>query len=648
MSNENKRSLLRGLYSANGSICGSRVTYKTSSFGMVEDIQQMLLSIGIHSYYTINNPKKVEFYNGVYECKKSYDINITTDCDRFYESIGFIQKYKMNKLKSILENKTYKSKVKENYKINGYESIGYFDVWDITVNNDSHTFWCDGFNISNCSEFTAIPYNACSLASINLSKLYDENINDLDWNKLKDLTEKSIVYLNKVMDINYFPIDKINNTVKKTRPIGLGFMGLSHLLFKLKIPYNSEEALDLSEKIIFYITMIGLQKSIELAKQIGTYETFKYETFIDANKRFFDSKLNEYFKFDINKILLDLKFNGIRNSAITSIAPTGSISFIADSSGGMEPVFALAFTRRIEKLNKEYDIVNILDPVFEQYLKKSFNEEDQKFIINYIANHNGSCQGCNIISIEDQKIFVTSMDLTPDEHLKMLGVIARNTSLSVSKTINLPKETTVEKISEVYLKAHEEGIIGVTVYRDGCREGILSASNSKQKEYKKEAEKRPKDLECDIYKIKIKGEEFTVLIGLLNGEPYEVFVDNSDIDTSKCKKGIIRKQAKRHYDLIINDEIIIKDIAKSFNKIYGTLTRMISMSLRHKVNLEYIVDQLSKSDEFISFDKAISRVIKKYIKDGVKSNTICPNCGEKLIFKEGCKSCPSCFFSFCG
>ena len=648
MDNDSKFSLLRGLYSANGSVCDRRVTYKTASRQMVQNVQLLLSSVGIRSYYTTNKAHNVEFKNGIYECKTSFDINITADMDKFYQSIGFIQKYKMAKLKNVLENRKRIKSSKENVDIIGTESIGFYDVWDITVDNQSHTFWCNGFNISNCSEFVNIPYTSCSLGSINLSTLVDGK--KFNWEKYDALIAKATRFIDSTIDNNKFPLKKIKDVTLKTRPIGLGVMGLAHALFKKELPYNSDKAIKLTEELMRYLTLRAMRESIELAKDKGAYEAFDYALFMKANERFFSKSCRD---LDVDKIAQDIKKHGVRNSSFTSIAPTGTISFIANVSGGIEPVFALSYTRRIEIDNYKYESVYVSDPVFDEYLTATFDEDKKAKVLKEVAENRGSCRGCKDIPKKMREIFLVAEDIKPMEHLDILEAVANNVSLSVSKTVNLSKDSTPADVAEVFLSAHKRGIIGVTVYREGSRDGILLHNGNGNGIVERPAPVRPVDLPCDIHRITVQGEKWIVFIGLLKNKPYEIFAGKVDeVNLPKnIKNGIITKVKSSQYAFKYDDEILVKNICKTFdNETHEALTRMISTALQNGTLITRIMNQLSKSKgTIVDFSKAIMQALKHYIDDGENAGK-CPTCSNKLIFMEGCIKCsnPECSYSKCG
>lgn len=517
---------------------------------------------------------------------------------------------------------------------------------------------CTTTNVDNrvicnpCSEYTGIFYSSCNLGSINLTKMVTER-GDFDWEFFGKVIKEATIFLNKVIDNNVFPIDKIRKTTNSIRPIGLGVMGFGNLLYQLGISYESKDAISLAERISRYMTLKSMRVSVDIAKKKKkSYESFDYKTYMESNKRFFNENICE--DIDVDVLKRDIKKYGIYNSSNTSIAPTGSISTIAGVSSGIEPVFALVYSRKVEIRNGVYDVMYVSDSFFEEYLKNNFNEDEKKEIIQYVSENKGSCRGCSLIPKDKQKVFVTAGDIIPEKHLDVLEPFANNVSLSVSKTINLPKDVKESDISDIYIKAYNKGIIGVTVYRDGCREGILVHSLEEQPEFiaRHDAPHRPDSLPCDIHFTRIKDEKYIVLVGLLNGSLYEVFVSKYDnkLDINKHKSGTIYKKKRGHYNLIIDNEVYIDNIADIFDDTYASLSRLISMSLRHGTPLQFVVDQLQKDRRWSGFEKSVSRVLKKYIKEGekVRSSEICPNCGGALIYRDGCKICIDCGAGHCG
>lgn len=539
-------------------------------------------------------------------------------------------------------------------------------------NVDIATRQCTVTNLNNyvlsnpCAEFTNIPYASCNLGSINLVKFVDVN-GYFDWESFDPAVRNATRFLNNVIDVNDFPLDKIKEVTLQVRPIGLGAMGYAHMLYLMGIPFNSPQAAELCDQIFLSLTIKAMDESCVIAEETGkSYPAFNYDLFIKANERFFKpnpnatSGWNDY----IVELQARIKKFGVANSCFTSIAPNGSIGYIANTTGGIEPVFALTYSRKIEKLNKEYEVVYISDPIFDDYLSSNFDEKTKIKILAQVADAKGSCQGVEEIPEEVRKVFVVASDLTPMEHLYSLAIVAKNTSLSVSKTINLDASATREEISEVYLKAHALGVIGVTVYRDGCRDGILvhNVKDDKEAIVKTNAPKRPKKLPCHVYRVSIlnrvlnESEKWIIFVGLLHGDPYEIIagkIDETDFDPSITEGEMIKtkKEGKTVYQFSYNGEVLVDDVQGAYlNGLREYITRLMSWGLRHGAGIEYLKEVLQKSDgTIVDFNKAIIRAIGKYCKV-MASKEKCPTCNSDLKYTGGCVECsnPECSFTKCG
>ena len=533
------------------------------------------------------------------------------------------------------------------------------DVYDISV-KDNHNFFANNLLVHNCQEYTAIAYSSCNLGSINTTKFvcWDKQGNAyFDWDAFKQCVRLSTRFLDSVIDINDFPIPRIEEITKQVRPIGLGLMGFAHTLYLLGIKFNSEAGYAFARELTSCLTLTGMDESCEMAKEKGAYPAYDEKTFFDANSRFFANGQNKELADKIRKYR-------IRNSCNSSLAPTGTISFIADTTGGIEPTFALTYARKIEKRNKQYEVVYITDPIFEKYLDKNYDQKTKMKILKQVADHKGSCQEVEEIPQEDRNIFVVAGDLTPMEHLTSLAACAPNISTSISKTVNMPSDATREEISEIYLKAHELGVIGVTVYRDNCREGILVHNiDTKGNEgiVKTNAPKRPKSLPCHVYrvnifnKIKEVGEKWIIFIGLLNDEPYEIIagkINGHDFDSSITEGDMIktRKDGKKVYQFAHKGEVLCDDVCSQYlNELREYSTRLMSLALRHGAGIEHLQTVLRKSGTIVDFNQAIVRAVARYVKE-TTSKEKCPKCNSELRYVEGCVKCsnPDCSFSKCG
>jgi len=287
----------------------------------------------------------------------------------------------------------------------------------------------------------------------------------------------------------------------------------------------------------------------------------------------------------------------------------------------------------------------------------------------YTVYHKGYKEWMSITGKTDLKdspyYKASSNDVDWIQSVKIQAVAQKWISHSISKTCNIPNEASKELVGEIYMKAWELGCKGFTVYRDGCRTGVLVSTSEKNEEKKNRivygsAPKRPEYLDCDIHRFSIRGEEWILSVGLLDGDPFEIFGGKSDLIQipKKFETGKIRKRSFKSggkYDLHLgegDEELVIKDIVSVFdNPNYSAFTRLLSLSMRHGAPIQYIVEQLQKDKEadLHSFAKVMSRVLKKYISDGVKRNRACEQCGSnEQAYIEGCLTCMGCGLSKCG
>ena len=335
-------------------------------------------------------------------------------------------------------------------------------------------------------------------------------------------------------------------------------------------------------------------------------------------------------ELDLPKAVLDdITIYGLHNSQLLTCAPTGSIATMLQISTGVEPNFALKYVRKTQSLNG----------------KDTFYEVDAKIVENYYndLSINEESRTSNILP----GYFVESKDITPINRIKMQGVLQKYTDASISSTINLPNEATVDDIYNIYVEAWKYKLKGVTVYRSGCyREGILTVKKP-ENILITGAPKRPDKLPCDIYKVKIKGENFIVCVGLYNNKPYEIFVfrlNNNIIITDT--KGLITKVSKGIYKLNSKDLALDNILNSNIAVEEKAATLYSSMLLRHGVHIKYIIKTAKKvNNNITSFSSAMCRVLAKYIAPEKQGK--CPECGADLINEGGCIHCSSCSYSRC-
>ena len=318
-----------------------------------------------------------------------------------------------------------------------------------------------------CGEQPLLPYESCNLGSINLSlmvKLDESGNYVIDWKKLREVVKIAVHFLDNVIDANNYPIPQIEERTLQTRKIGLGVMGWAELLFKLQIPYDSEEALELARRIMEYINYYSKIASIELAKLRGPFPAFKGSIYDQDPPRFPFEADDERKRYTLNwsRLREEVKKYGIRNATTTTIAPTGTISIIAGTSSGIEPLFALAFFRRVLGGMSLFEV----NPVFEEFMKKRGLYSEQ--LMREIASV-GSLKYVEGIPEDIKRVFVTALDIDVEWHVRMQAAFQEFTDNAVSKTINLRPEATPEDVKRAFLLAYKLKCKGITVYRYGSK-----------------------------------------------------------------------------------------------------------------------------------------------------------------------------------
>jgi len=495
-----------------------------------------------------------------------------------------------------------------------------------------------------CGEQVLLPYESCNLGSINLLKMLVKN-NDsysIDWEKLRNTVHKATHFLDNVIDVNRFPLPEIEKQTKLNRKIGLGVMGWGSALLRMGIPYDSEEAVNLADKVMSFITKEARQRSHQLAKEKSAFPAFS------------QSKYARNSKFEL------------RNATVTTIAPTGTISLIAGPcSSGIEPIFAISYYRA-HCLDNEKMVET--DPVFLEVAKERgfYSEELMKKIAE-----KGSVKDFKEIPEDIRRVFVSSHDITPEWHIKMQAAFQRYTDNAVSKTVNFSNSATEEDVRNVYMDAFKSGCKGVTIYRDGSREEQvlnIARQEAKPKPVKIGPRPRPEVVVGTTTKVATGcGNLYVTINSDEHNKPFEVF-------TQMGKAG---------------------GCAASQLEAVG---RLLSLAFRSGIDIKSIIDQLhgircpspswEKGVRIFSCADAIARVIERRLIDAVSSPEdaedkievteeikivvgdsvvetepdpvassgkrtsanivgVCPDCGGALRHEEGCFKCHSCGFSKC-
>ena len=318
-----------------------------------------------------------------------------------------------------------------------------------------------------CGEQSLYPYESCNLGSINLADLVKRKADgeyEFDWQRYEETIRKTTRFLDSVIDVNLYPVDEINIASKDSRRIGLGVMGVADLLYKLRIPYNSKEGYELQSKLAEALTYYSMEESVALAKSRGEFPLCSKTEYPEGKIPVagYYEKPKDAHTYDWDALIEKIKRHGIRNVLTTTVAPTGTLSMLADCSNGMEPTFALVFEKRVTVGRFFYT-----NKIIEQVLKDNglYNDE----ILAKIADNYGSLRGLEEIPEWMQNIFVTAMDIHWSDHLMAQGVWQEWIGNAIAKTINMPYDVSADDVKAAYLLAHELGLKGITVYRDGSR-----------------------------------------------------------------------------------------------------------------------------------------------------------------------------------
>lgn len=502
---------------------------------------------------------------------------------------------------------------------------GEHEVWDFTEPL-LHRGVTGGAYVHNCQEFVNVAYSSCNLGSINLANCtYEKDGKHLvNWVKVSVLTELGVRFIDHMISVNKLPLPKIQEVTDMMRPVGLGTMGLADLMFKLRIPMNTAEGLVFIDELYARIREWAEDASVEIADLKGAYPAWEGSVWHKRGKK-------------------------MRNSNILSIAPNGSIGFIAGVNGGIEPVFALVYTRRTQE-GHEYFVVN---DIFKEELAKAGLLTDE--LLRKVSDNRGSARGIDEIPKWMQEVFVTASDMTPMEHLECLDAVSEHVDLSISKTINMPHNATKEEVAQVYTSAWRMGTIkGVTVYRDGSRQLQVLTTGSKTPEVAP-APTAQRGITKDAPAIS--HESRTVKLNTGCGSMYLTTTkdDTGDIDQTFVSRG--------SQGTCLSNQTAV--------------SRLISLALRSGVSTTSIVDQLrsvpvcpayygrrckgQSVSPGSSCPSAIAHELEKYAKvqlpvkkaqdevpqNATKNNATCPTCGGAILTVEGCVSCPACGWSKC-
>jgi len=481
------------------------------------------------------------------------------------------------------------------------------------INQDNPTPHLGKIESTNpCGEQPLLPYESCNLASINLAKMirHDNGTAQIDYPKLAKTVKTGVRFLDNVIDANKFPLKQIEEMTKQTRKIGLGIMGFADMLVMLGVPYDSDEALQVATDIMQFINDEAIKASVELARERGVFPAFQGSIYdVPDGPR-------------------------LRNATRTTIAPTGTLSMIAGCSSGIEPLFALSYTKTVLDGTPFVEV----NPYFEEAARNGgfYSKELMQKLVE--GAHLGDIEG---VPEEVKRLFVTAHEITPEWHVKMQAAFQRATDNAVSKTINFPQEATREDVSRAYMLAYNEGLKGITIYRDRSRDAQVLTTGSKEKVTEETARltprKRPAETRGTITRVNTGCGSLYISVAYDDKGIFEVFATLGK--SGAC--AVAQLEA---------------------------ICRLITLALRSGVDVASVVKQLrgircpsiswEQGKSILSCADAIASVLEKHIDSddkpkledyGLAKNMAgqCPECSNMLIYQEGCYHCPACGYTKC-
>ncbi|HEY82398.1 MAG TPA: vitamin B12-dependent ribonucleotide reductase [Dehalococcoidia bacterium] len=480
------------------------------------------------------------------------------------------------------------------------------------INQDNPTPHLGKIESTNpCGEQPLLPYESCNLGSINLARMLRRTNGsaEIDYPKLAQTIRTAVRFLDNVIDVNKFPLPEIAEMTRKTRKIGLGVMGFADMLIQLGIPYDSEEALELATRLMRFINEEATKASVELAKERGVFPAFEGSIYdVPGGPR-------------------------VRNASRTTIAPTGTLSMIAGCSSGIEPLFALSYTKNILDGTRLVEV----NPYFEQAARNGgfYSEELMQKLAE--GAHLREIEG---IPDEIKRVFVTAHEISPEWHVRMQAAFQKSTDNAVSKTVNFPHEATREDVAKVYMLAYEEGLKGITIYRDRSRESqVLTTGKPEKAEGSKLTPRKRAKVTTGITERVTTGcGSLYVTINSDEQGPFEVFSNLGK--AGGCASAQLEATC-----------------------------RLISLALRAGVDAASVVKQLrgircpsiawEEGKSILSCADAIASVLEKHTGGhegkpkpedyGLAKNLAgqCPDCSNMLVYQEGCFICRVCGYTKC-
>jgi ribonucleoside-diphosphate reductase alpha chain len=706
---------LQGLFTADGTVNISSTNKRSCSVRLassepelLREVQVLLQNFGITSKSRLRREagRKAmpDGHGGMkeYAYKAQYELILDkANRDRFAREIGFLSHAKQDKVVRWIEAKAKRTDVERfDTRIASIEPAGNADVY-CTTEFHTHSIVVNGCVTLQCGEQPLLPYDVCNLGSINLGAFVkpearwgDSPDLGIDWEGLARVVHLSTHFLDNVIDANVYPLPEIHDLAQKIRRIGLGVMGWADMLVRLGVPYDSEAGVNLARKVMAFVDDQARVESQRLAESRGVFPAWRGSIWgpdRTAARRQDGIRIRPA--------------QELRNCNLTTVAPTGTISIFAGCSGGIEPLFAVAFMR-----NQAGALMPDVNPDFVRIAKEGGWYSDD--LMERIASEGH----IHFDEVPDdvQRVFRTAHDISPEWHVRMQAAYQEHTDSAISKTTNFPREATEQDVRDIYELAFELGCKGVTVYRDGSREGqVLSTGKTTQAEASPQAQAQVSahvsELEHHLADAREENHRYTVEIERLKAELQE-----HDIEAGASRRKRQRPLALRGYTMKMNSPL--GDLYVTINEdergrpfeVFCTLGkaggaamadaeamgRLMSLALRSGISIQQVKEQVRGiscdravglgPNKVLSVPDAVGQAIERYLEEkaGVQEALplpvplsqpmaqggrqpqasayassgsedydmgTCPECRTgHMAFEEGCKKCHVCGYSECG
>jgi ribonucleoside-diphosphate reductase alpha chain len=652
---------------------------------------------------SIKHPNAEQFIDAKLEQGKITGANVSVKVtDEFMECVRdgkpFVQQYPVDSPNPIVRQEIDARKLWNKIIHNAWASAepGVL-FWDTILRESVPDCYADfGYrtvSTNPCGEIPLCPYDSCRLIAVNLFSYVKNPFTpeaEFDFDLFRDHITKAQRLMDDLIDLELEKVNKIlakidadpeSDDIKSVernlwlnikmkclegRRTGLGITAEGDMLAGMNLRYGTDEATDFAVKVQRTLACAAYGSSVTMAKERGSFPLY------DANREKLNPFIMRLAEAD-PKMYAEMIQNGRRNIALLTIAPTGTVSICTQTTSGIEPVFLVSYKRR-KKINPNdkdtskhkvvkdengdyFEEYNVLHPKFIDWLK----------LKGYTMEQIDKMEDKEIDSLIAQSPYykATSADIDWVNKVKMQGAIQKWVDHSISVTVNIPKETSEEIVSTIYQTAWESGCKGCTIYRDGSRHGVLvsKSENKNCNEFiESKAPKRPKKLEAEVVRFKNDKEDWIAVVGMYEHRPYEIFTGRAEnfVLPKWVEKGwVIRVKEKgdehARYDFQFLDQdgypVTIGGLSRMFKKEYWNYAKLISGILRHGMPIPNVVELIGKLnfdvDSITTWSNGVARALKRYIKDGTETGETCPDCGAKIIYTGGCKSCPNCGWSKC-